>query len=371
MTLGAKWVAPARPVRYSLSMREVATARGVDARPWLISPRADLPVLVLVTVFALVPWFLAERLGWHWRWIAVAVGVFNGPHLISTLTRVYFRSGERWRRPFHYWVVPGALIAFVWICRATDGPWGNILVRSTLFYWASWHFVAQAFGILRLYQRKHHVALDSRLARLEKAMMFLPALFFVLRRVCTGPWELFGTYLLHPSVPPWLVNVVGALTVATALVFLVATLRAPTVGRGLRALFIAGNAFGFFVPFMLLKTGTTAFASAALWHAIQYVGIVWLYNRKQLGGRDIEGSGDWLDRALTWLSQPGRGPLYLASMMVPAIFAYVGFKLVLPHYHFSLESVVLALWTGGTLAHYWLDGVIWKTRRYGEVARLG
>jgi hypothetical protein len=331
------------------------------AQTWLISPAADLPLFVLVTFASLVPWVLTARFGWSWRWIAAFVGLFNGPHLISTLTRVYFLRDERFRRPFHYWVVPGVLMLIVGFGKYVDDEWSRVLIRTTLFYWASWHFVAQSFGILRLYQRKHGVY-GTRRAALEKALVFLPALFFVLRRICTGPWELFGTYLLHPTTPPWVVNSVGAVTLALAVVYATQAVRAPTPGGWLRALFLGGSAFGFFVPYMLLRTGTTAFAASALWHAIQYIGIVWLYNnRKFAGRRDVEGR---LDRAVAWLSQPGRAPLYVLSMMVPGFAAYALVKVVMPIYHFSLEAAVLGIWTGGTLAHYYLDGVIWKARRY-------
>jgi hypothetical protein len=349
-------------MRVGYSAPVLARAQTGPSTPWLISPTADLAALVLVTLSSLVPWLLAERLGWSWRAIVVLVGAFKGPHLISTLTRVYFRRDERFRRPFHYWVVPGLLIGYVAACRSVDDLWGPIVLRTTLFYWASWHFVAQSFGILRLYQRKHGVV-DGELLRLEKALVFLPALFFVLRRLCTGPWELLGSYLLHPTTPRWLVNAVGALTVGVAIYYLARARRAsPSTGRALRMLYLASSAFGFFVPYMLLKQGTTAFAAAALWHAIQYIAIVWLYNRRKFAGHSP--SGGALDRGLAWLSQPGRTPLYLASMMVPGFFAYLLVKCVMPFYRFSLESAILAVWTGGTLAHYYLDGVIWKSRRY-------
>ena len=51
----------------------------------------------------------------------------------------------------------------------------------------------------------------SPLARLEKALVFLPALFFVLHRIYTGPWMLFGSEVLHPRPRAWMVNGLGAL----------------------------------------------------------------------------------------------------------------------------------------------------------------
>jgi hypothetical protein len=331
--------------------------------PWLYSPGVDLSLLVMVTLSALIPWVLATRYGWTWRSIVILVGVFNGAHQISTWTRVYFRSDERTRRPVHYWVVPAVLIAFVATCEKWDDVWGPMILRTVLFYWASWHFVAQCWGILKMYHRRHG-AMGTPLANLEKALVFLPAFFFVLRRLKTGPWTLLGSYILHPPIPAWLVNGLGAVIVVLAGVYLYRLFTTDERVHFVRPLFLASSAFGFFVPYMLLNEGSTAFAAAAFWHAIQYVAIVWLFNRKYFTSSEPIARKDWMDRTLVYLCQPGRTWLYFASMIVPGTIAYVLVKGVMPLYHFSLEQAVTTVWSAGTLAHYYLDGVIWKFKRY-------
>jgi hypothetical protein len=327
---------------------------------WLHSPRVDLSVLVLVTLTSLVPWALTTYFGWSWLGVVLLAGVFNGAHQISTWTRVYFRSDERTRRPFHYLIMPLVLIGFSVACHTGDELWGPIILRTVLFYWASWHFVSQCWGIMRLYQRKHGV-FEQPQARLEKALIYLPALFFVSRRLHTGPWTLFGSWIWHPDVPAWFVNGVGAVTCGLALVYLITLIRRPA--HFVRPLLVASSAFGFFVPYMLMKDGSAAFAGAALWHAIQYIGIVWMTNRKHFTGGQAARK-DWLDRALGWLSQPGRTVPYFASMIIPGSIAYVLVKVIIPLGNFSAADAVSVVWSGGTLAHYYLDGVIWKYKRY-------
>jgi hypothetical protein len=327
---------------------------------WLYSPAVDLSVLVLVTLTALVPWTLSAHFGWSWLYIVLLAGVFNGAHQISTWTRVYFRSDERTRRPFHYLLMPALLIGFVIFCHQLDELWGPIVLRTTLFYWASWHFVSQCWGIMRLYQRKHGMH-ELPIARLEKALIFLPALFFVIRRLKTGPWMLFGSWIWHPDIPSWLVNAIGAVTVGLAVLYLLMIARRPV--QWVRPLMIASSAFGFFVPYMLMKDGSSAFAGAALWHAIQYIGIVWISNRRHFTGPGVVRK-DWMDRTLAWLCQPRRTLFYFASMIVPGFCAYVLVKVIIPIAHLSAENAVSIVWSGGTLAHYYLDGVIWKFKRY-------
>src|SRR5207302_10970559 len=143
----------------------------------------ELSGLRYVTLHTLGPWIASGKLGISGYYVLVAVALFNGPHLISTWTRVYLPRRERFRRPLHYWVVPGLLATFAIGCIAAGGL-GPVYVRTVIFFWASWHFVAQAYGILRIYQRKHG-AIGTTAAKLEKALIFGVCFFCVLRRIYT------------------------------------------------------------------------------------------------------------------------------------------------------------------------------------------
>ena len=296
----------------------------------------------------------------------MCVALFNGPHLISTWTRVYLPARERFRRPLHYWIVPGALACFAVGCVIAGGLW-PVWLRTVIFYWASWHFVAQAYGILRIYQRKQN-AIDTIEARLEKAILFLACLFCVAHRIYTGPWELFGVQIWHPYPKAWMVNAIGAVTVVAVLGYVALALQrrlpwAPARSAGrvalVRPLLVASTAFGFYMPFVVIKVGTSAFAAAALWHAVQYIGIVWHYNRTRYAGKRDPGA-----RVISWVSQPGRTVAYVGVIAACAAGVYAVALLVMRVVGWSLGETSLALWTALTLGHYYLDGVIWKFKQY-------
>lgn len=336
-----------------------AAARPAVAPRWIISPAADLIFFVFVTLLTIGPWIASDKLGVSGWYVLVAVALFNGPHLISTWTRVYLPRRERFRRPLHYWVVPGALAVFAVGCVAAGGL-GPVYLRTVIFYWASWHFVAQAYGILRIYQRKHG-AIGTVEARLEKAILFLVCGFCVARRIYTGPWELFGVQIIHPYPRAWEVNALGAVCaiVSCAYLLLLARKPHPFVPTVVRALLIACTAFGFAMPFLVIKNGTSAFAAAALWHAVQYIGIVWHYNRTRYAGRRDPDA-----RVISWASQPGHGLAYVGVIVVCAAGVYAVALLLMRIVGWSLGETSLALWTALTLGHYYLDGVIWKFKQY-------
>jgi len=329
---------------------------------WILSPGKDLLLFLGITLTTLLPWLATERFNIPAKWVLGAVALVNGPHLISTWTRVYLPRSERFARPFHYWVVPAFALVFAITCYGVGEP-GPTLSRSLIFYWASWHFVAQSWGVMRIYQRKHEV--QEPLVRLEKALIFLPAFFFVARRVYTGPWVLFGARIFHPTLPAWVPNGLGALCVTLAVLYLfrfrTGSIGAPAYAR---PAYLGFSALGFAVPFMLIKNGTAAFAAAALWHAAQYMAIVWHYNRRRWHkGVDADAP------ALSWASQPGRSVAYIGLLALGAVGVYT-LVFIVSRFCWSFERWALAAWTGLTLGHYFLDGVIWKFKRYKLTEQL-
>jgi hypothetical protein len=327
----------------------------VKENGWIVSPAVDLLLFVGVTLTTLGPWIASDWFhvpGWY---VLIGVALFNGGHLISTWTRVYLPRSERFRRPIHYWLIPGLLASFAIASNAIQAL-GPAVVRTVIFYWASWHFVAQSWGIHKIYQRKHG-AVGTTAATLEKVLIFLPALWCVMHRLYTGPWELFGSYIFHPTLRAWMVNGVGALTVGFAVVYLARSARQPV--PLIRPLYLGFNALGFVMPYLVIKDGTSAFAAAALWHAIQYVAIVWLYNRRRWAdGIDADA------RLISWASQPGHELAYLGVLALCAAGVYFSAFLVAHFSKTNFQLFAMTLWTALTLGHYWVDGVIWKFKKY-------
>jgi hypothetical protein len=337
-----------------------APAGAGDARPWMISPALDGLLFIGVTLLTLIPWLVSDVLHYPGVYVLVGVAIANGPHLISTWTRVYLARGERFRRPVRYWVIPALAAAFAVTCEIRGGIWVRV-VRSTIFYWATWHFMAQSWGVLRLYQRKHGAA-DTTEAKLEKALIFLPAMFCALHRLFTGPRELFGIEVIHIRPPALLVNGLGALILVLAAAYLarwVARARTRAPHEHIRPVYLLFNFVGFAMPFLVIRDGTSAFAAAALWHAVQYIAIVWLYNRRRYAaGRDPGAP------LVSWVSQPGRSLAYMGLIAACAAGVYSVAFVAARVAGLAFEELAMTFWTGLTLGHYYIDGVIWKSRRY-------
>ncbi len=316
---------------------------------------------------------------------AVAV-VSNGPHLVSTWTRVYLDRREWRTRPLKITVVPlliaSAVVSLVMLGRGSvevpffGGPVsvsGNRLLHTALLYWAVWHFVAQCWGLLRIYQNRSGEAYSSVALRLEKPMLFTFVAWCLLHRLQTGPRNLFGTELYYPVIPLAWVNVLLGVSVALAVTWvglrLVDWRNTRANGVWIRAGFLASCIVGFAVPFLLITTdGTTGFAAAACWHGLQYLGIIRFYHRnawKQGVHKDA--------RFISWLSQPGKLRLffYVATLLLLAgsgyVLIYTGAFLT-QGTSWSVYTWGSAVWLSFTFSHYYLDGIIWKVSRDKSVA---
>lgn len=308
--------------------------------------------------------------------LATVAVVSNGPHLVATWTRVYFDRREIKERPFALIAMPLFLFVIVASLTWKAGLVGVRILNSAILYWATWHFVAQNWGILRIYQRKSAEPQSSLALRLERPLLLLFVLWCVLYRIYTGPRVLFGTEVYYVVPPKPVVFGLLAPLILLFVVFLyqrVRERRAPYARAAwIRFAFLFCAFLGFFVPFQMITTDdTSAFAAAACWHGFQYLGMVRFYHRNTWSA-----GVDPNARIISWLSQPGwrRAVLYLgflgalAGSVYGVIFAL---SLVTRESGWNFATWGGVVWMTLTLSHYWLDGVIWKLRRPELARRVG
>jgi hypothetical protein len=212
--------------------------------------------------------------------------------------------------------------------------------------------------------------------RLERPIHYLFVLWCLLYRVYTGPRVLFGTEVFYLPLPREVVLALWGPLGFLLAIYLWQRLRERHASWAkaawLRAGFLLCAFAGFFVPFQLIKTDdTSAFAAAACWHGIQYLGIVRTYHLNAWkGGVHAEA------KVISWLSQPGIGRLVLygalllalAGAMYGIIFAGTFLTRGTAWDFYRWGSVV---WISLTLSHYWLDGVIWKLSKPEVAKRVG
>ncbi|MXW72114.1 MAG: tetratricopeptide repeat protein [Acidobacteria bacterium] len=341
------------------------TAAGARGGLWVFGPVRDLlllvatPILILPLAFALEGRETAYTVG------LLVAGFGALGHHLPGMMRAY---GDRalFRRFRTRFVVSPLVFAAAALGFAADGLNGVSLI---VLLWGVWHGALQVYGFLRIYDAR--VGATGRLtARLDWFLCIGWFAFGVLHSPgrlgeLLELWYALGAPLLSPAVFFGFRDVFDLGLYALTALFVFRAGRDLLAGQGQHPvkLLAAAMSFGFWwwcsvqVPYAVL--GVALFE---VFHDVQYLSIVWVFNRKR--ARDDDAG--FFTRVLF-----GGGRAML--------FVYVGLVLGYGLFRFIPEAVsspavqrgVLALVAASTMLHFYFDGFIWKIRETKTSAALG
>jgi len=166
-------------------------------------------------------------------------------------------------------------------------------------------------------------------------------------------------------VPRLSVQIAGLLSCALWLYWIctrVTAYRRGQLARG-HTLYMLSHLLIYLAGYLLIDELCSGWLLVNVWHNVQYIVFVWLYNRRRFA------SGiDPQTRTLSWLSQPGylRVTLYFLVSLALALPLYY----LLPRLGLRLDEALIgaAVPTAITLGlaltfhHYLVDAIIWKRR---------
>src|SRR5688572_2579886 len=104
----------------------------------ILSPGKDFFFFFGSTFVVFLVWLAATRFRVNSFYILAAVAVVaNGPHLVSTWTRVYFDKREWRERPLLIIGMPLCIATAVTLIASQLGFTGSRILNSTILYWAT------------------------------------------------------------------------------------------------------------------------------------------------------------------------------------------------------------------------------------------
>ncbi len=284
-----------------------------------------------------------------------AVRVIIHAHLVAVLLRSHANRSIRQRHPWRFLLLPPLLyVAILW------SPWVLISVSVLATFWDVYHSGLQTFGFARIYDARqgNHAQVGRRLD------WWLNLLFYA------GPIVAGATLIDHiedfesfedvgsaffTAIPAavldqqvWLTQaIIGAGTVF-ALYYVLRYWRLARAGYRVSPLKV----------YLLLSTGACsiyawgfnpwgeAFFIMNLFHAVQYLALVW-----HMEGRDL-----WARTGLAGL-RGGRGlgvGVYVAVLLGYGVWVQ------------SIDTDITSLWAITlvvSILHFWYDGFVWSVRR--------
>lgn len=325
---------------------------------WLISPGHDLLFYSgLSFVSAIVVLGLGRVVDplklFVWFNLVLTVGHYAPTWMRALLDREEFKTHRT-----SIILFPLVFLAVVWVTRARPE-----VLAVVIYLWDRFHAVMQNYGFLRLYDAR---AGNKQRGRTEQLLLFSSAL--ALMSFNMGLLAPFLNLLTSVSVPlevtPALVWALRGVTTGVAVLafgrYVLEQLRARREGtfsvgkQAFLGLLLAGHA--------LMNATTNVFLLSAhekLYHSVQYVVLVWHYNRKRAVTRAAE------------LTAPmrvvfsARHPLFyvlaisLFVVVVAALFEWGGFSLGSGGEGFAFTRLGSAV----ALTHYYFDSFLWRVRR--------
>lgn len=341
--------------------------RGADALAgrrsgWLKDPLFDLGFIGGIALLACgmagatVPWP-----DLFWPVLTIHSWLFGYEHLVATYTRLLGRADDRARyRPLILYLPPLVLLSLYAVGR-TSGLTG----LYALYFLGQWHHtVRQSWGLAQQYrQRAGGLPWDS--AALSEVTLWSVPVYGLLHRCAQRPDEFLYQPFWLPPVPPLCAAIAGFLSGGLWLYWLGTRMLAWHRGQLAigHTLYMASHLLVYLAGYVLIDELCSGWLLVNIWHNVQYIVFVWLYNRRRFAaGIDPQ------TRKLSWLSQPG--PLRAALYFLVSVALAMPLYYLLPRLGLTLDELLsrkaapsaITVGLALTFHHYIIDAIIWKRR---------
>src|SRR6058998_3507469 len=343
---------------------EPATA--ARRKVWILSSWRDL-VLYVGTPLLLIPAFALAQAKWSPQDIYLFVAAFGAMgHHLPGMIRAY---GDRalferfkWRFIFAPLFLLAVCTAFFW--------WDLKGILLIVFFWGVWHGLMQTYGFCRIYDAKTGT-FDALTRRLDFAMCVI----WFATAVALSPYRLSDTLETYyvcggPFIPPSVVRLgqglILLLAVAVSVLFVAHFCRLWIIGKRPNpvkvALLITSIAFWWYCN-NLVANILVGIALFEVFHDVQYLSLVWIYNRNRVE-KDSNIGG--------FMRFVFRRSGSLMGLYVGLVFAYGSLAYINGHLGIdTVKRILTGVVTASTLLHFYYDGFIWKVRERSTRQSLG
>ena len=353
--------------RSKASAREqTASPAPSNSSPWILDRWRDL-VLFVGTPVLLIPIFTAAQARWSAQDIFLFVGAFGAMgHHLPGMIRAYGDPALFSRFRTRFVVAPLALLA---VC-----VWSSLYniqaVQLVALTWGIWHGLMQTYGFCRIYDAKASARAAARaradfalcLAWFSAAVLLSPMRF---RSFLDLYYESGGPVIPGAVVVAIRTGVVGILALVT-LAFLWRQWSDWRAGRGASpvkmTLLVSSIAFWWYCN-NGVQNILVGIALFEVFHDVQYLAIVWIYNRSRVE-RD-ESIGGFMRFVF-------RRSGSLIGVYVGLVLAYGSIALTTSGVSAEwIRHGLLGVVTASALLHFYYDGFIWKVREAQTRTMLG
>jgi tetratricopeptide (TPR) repeat protein len=333
---------------------------------WILDSWRDL-ILYVCTPLLIVPIFLVAQSRWSAQDIYLFVAAFGAMgHHLPGMIRAYGDRALFQRFKWRFLFAPAFLVL---VC-VMFSVWDLKGIVFVAFVWGIWHGMMQTYGFCRIYDAK-----VGSFAELTRRLDFALCGIWFATAVLLSPQRMTDTLETYysaggPFIPPGLLRTAqqGLLAVALAVAGLFLANLVWAWIRGQRpspvklVLLVTSISFWWYCN-NIVASVLVGIALFEVFHDVQYLSLVWIYNRKRVESDSSIGG---------FMRFVFRRSGSLVGLYVGLIFAYgalgyfkssVGVD--------SVKTILAGVVTASALLHFYYDGFIWKVREKSTRQSLG
>jgi len=335
---------------------------------WILNSWRDL-ILYVGTPVLLIPLFAVAQTRWSTQEIYLFVAAFGAlGHHLPGMIRAYGDRALFERFKWRFIIAPIFLLVvcvgfYFWDIKTNP-------VVMIVFLWGVWHGMMQTYGFGRIYDAKigSFAAVTRRLDFATCAIWFAAGVILSPARMTDTLEGLYGCGL--PFISPAGIDALQQtfLVAAIAVVILwvgnyVWMWTAGTRQNPVKvALFVSSIAFWWYCNNGVANI-LAGIALFEVFHDVQYLSIVWIYNRNRVEkDRSIGGFMRFIFRRSGSLMGLYVG-LVLAYGSIGYLNSYIGMD--------TVTRVLTGIVAASGLLHFYYDGFIWKVREKSTRQSLG
>jgi len=333
---------------------------------WILDSWRDL-ILYVGTPLLLLPVFALAQTRWRPQDIYLFVAAFGAMgHHLPGMIRAYGDRALFERFKWRFILAPLFLltvcVAFFW--------WDLKGILLVVFFWGVWHGLMQTYGFCRIYDAKTGT-FDALTRRLDFAMCVI----WFGTAVALSPYRLSDTLETYymcggPFIPPSVIQhgqqVILFAAITVSVLFLLHFGRLWIIGKRPNpvklALLVTSIAFWWYCN-NLVANILVGIALFEVFHDVQYLSLVWIYNRNRVEkDSNIGGFMRFVFRRSGSLIG-----LYVGLVFAYGSLSYFNAQLGIE----TVKRILTGVVTASTLLHFYYDGFIWKVRERSTRQSLG
>jgi len=342
------------------------TAAGRKSSLWILDSWRDL-VLYVCTPLLLVPIFIGAQGLWSAEDIYLFVAAFGAMgHHLPGMIRAY---GDRALFQRFRWRFICAPIFLVVVCAAFS-VWDLKGIVLVAFIWGVWHGMMQTYGFCRIYDAK-----VGSFAEVTRRLDFALCGIWFATAVLLSPQRMTDTLETYysaggPFIPPAVLRAgqqgLLALALLISALFLANFIWMWSSGKRPSpvklVLLITSISFWWYCN-NIVASVLVGIALFEVFHDVQYLSLVWIYNRKRVESDSSIGG---------FMRFVFRRSGALVGVYVGLVLAYGGLSLSKSYVGIdAVKNILTGVVTASALLHFYYDGFIWKVREKSTRQSLG